>query len=166
MPRPTRTNTTLLLVCEGYAEVELARVVREIYLPRGCGTSLRSENCRGYGATAALELAIQRQAEGAYEHVGILVDTDQHWSDACRRHAEHCGISAVECIPCLEAMLLTVDGRRVHERTADNKAAFEEAYGSPANRSGVIARHFPREKFDNSRHHVLAVDRLLTFLRC
>lgn len=166
MPPLTRTNTTLLLVCEGYAEIELARVVRDLYLPRGCGVSMRSENCRGYGAAAALELAIQRRAEGVYDHVGILVDTDQHWNDEHRRQAQRAGITAVESVPCLEAMLLHVDGKRFHARTADNKAAFEEAYGGPAHRAGVIARYFPREKFDEARDRVVAVDHLLSFLRC
>lgn len=81
----TRTNTTVLLVCEGYAEVEWVRVIRDLYLPRGCGISLRPENRRGYGGAAALTLAVQRRREGEYDRVGVVVDTDQHWGDAQRQ---------------------------------------------------------------------------------
>lgn len=164
MPRPTRTNTTLLLVCEGYSEVELARVVRELYLPRYCGISLKAVNRRGYGGQAALELAIQRKREAEYDRFGVLVDTDQHWTDAERELAAAHDITAIECAPCIEAMLLDVDGQRVHAQTSANKAAFERAYGGPANRQGVIERNFPRDKFDGARSRVIAVDRLLKFI--
>lgn len=164
MPRPTRTNTTLLLVCEGYSEIELVRVVRELYLPRHCGISLRPVNQRGYGGQAALELAIQRKREAEYDRFGVLIDTDQHWTDAERELAAEHDITAVECAPCIEAMLLDVDGQRVHARTSDNKGAFERAYGGPASRQGVIERNFPRKKFDGARARVLAVGRLLTFI--
>lgn len=164
MPRPTRTNTTLLLVCEGYAEVELMRVVRELYLPRYCGTSLRAENRRGFGGAAALQLAIQRKHEGDYDRFGVLVDTDRHWTEAERQLADRHAIVAIECTPCIEALLLTVDGQRVHARTPDNKAEFERVYGGPPNRPGLIARHFTRAKFDGARPRVHTVDRLLSFL--
>jgi hypothetical protein len=164
MPGPTRTNTTLLLVCEGYAEVELARVVRELYLPRYCGTSLRAENRRGFGGAAALQLAIQRKREGDYDRFGVLVDTDCHWSDAERRLADRHAIVAIECTPCIEAMLLTVDGKRAHARTLDNKAEFERVYGGPPNRPGVIGRNFTRAKFDGARPRVHAIDKLLSFV--
>ena len=162
----TRTNTTVLLVCEGYAEVEWIRVIRDLYLPRGCGISLRPENRRGFGGAAALTLAVQRRREGDYDRIGVVVDTDQHWGDAERQMAVEHGITAIECIPCIEAMLLSVDGQRTHSSTADNKNAFERLYGGPANRSGVIRRHFPRSKFDVARSRVLAVHRCLTALDC
>lgn len=162
----TRTNTTVLLVCEGYAEVELVRVIRDLYLPRGCGLSLRSENRRGYGGAAALRLALQRRREGDYDRIGVLVDTDQHWGAAERQLASANGITTIECTPCLEAMLLSVDGRQVHARTTDNKQAFERTYGGSANRPGVIQRHFPRAKFDAARKQIFAVDRCLTLLDC
>lgn len=162
----TRTNTTVLLVCEGYAEVEWVRVIRDLYLPRGCGISLRSENRRGFGGSAALTLAVQRRREGDYDRVGVVVDTDQLWGDAERQKAIEHEIAAIECIPCIEAMLLSVDGRRTHARTADIKDAFELAYGATAHRPGVIQRHFSRNKFDAARGRVLAVDRCLKLLDC
>lgn len=160
----TRTNTTVLLVCEGYAEVEWVRVIRDLYLPRGCGISLRPENRRGYGGAAALTLALQRRREGDYDRVGVVVDTDQHWGDAERQMATANGITVIENTPCLEAMLLSVDGQRVHTRTADNKGDFERTYGGPANRPGVIQRHFPRIKFDDARGRILAVHQCLSLL--
>jgi hypothetical protein len=160
----TRTNKTVLLVCEGYAEIELARVIRDLYLPRGCGVSLRAENRRGYGGAAALELAIQRQRVGDYDHYAVLVDTDAHWSNVERQLAVANGITAIECTPCLEAILLKLDHQRFHERTSDNKAEFERVYGGSAHRPGVIQRNFPRSKFDDARQRIPTIDRLLALL--
>jgi hypothetical protein len=144
--------------------VELAHVVRDLYLPRYCGTSLRAENRRGYGGAATLELAIQRKNEGDYDRFGVLVDTDQHWTNTERQLAEKYAVVAIEFTPCIEAVLLAVDGQRVHAKTADNKAEFDGAYGGPANRPGVISRNFTREMFDGARPRVQAIDRLLTFV--
>lgn len=160
-----RTNVTCLLVCEGYAEVELARVIRDLYLPRGCGLALRIENRRGFGGAAALELAIERSRDGVYDGCGILIDTDQHWTDAERQTARAHDIIAVECTPCIEAVLLDVDQQRTHARTADNKTAFRRAFGDDAHRCGVIQRHFDRAKLDGARARVRAIDELLRFLR-
>jgi hypothetical protein len=54
-----RTHHTILLVCEGEAETQLARVIRDLYLPRGCGTTLQHKNAHGYGGARALKVAIQ-----------------------------------------------------------------------------------------------------------
>jgi hypothetical protein len=161
-----RTNVTRLLVCEGYAEVEFARVVRDLYLPRGCGVALKIENRRGSGGAAALALAIERSGHGAYDGYGVLIDTDQQWTGTERDAARAHGIVAVECTPCLEAMLLDVESHRTYARTADNKTAFKRAYGDEAHRHGVIQRHFDRAKLDGARARVAPIDALLRFLNC
>src|SRR5687768_11275808 len=112
MPRLIRTNYTLLLVCEGDAELELARVMRDCYLPRFCGTVLAFENAHGFGGAHALEVALQRQKESAYDGYGVLIDTDQHWSDGDRERAQVANIIYIENNPCLEATLLSVAGHR------------------------------------------------------
>jgi hypothetical protein len=160
-----RTHHTILLVCEGYAEIELARVIRELYLPRGCGTTLTAKNARKGGGEGALKLAIEMRAHAEYDDYGVLVDTDRHWGDAARAQAQGNGIAVVENDPCLEAVLLQVGGRQTHRNTNDNKAAFELQYGGPAHRPGIIERSFARAQFDAARRHVAAIDRFLRLIR-
>jgi hypothetical protein len=166
MRRLARTNFTLLLLREGLAEVELARVMRDFFLPRGCGTALSFENAHGSGGANALNIALKRQRESAYDAYGVLVDTDQNWSDEDRRRAREADIFCIENNPCLEATLLTVGGHRAHANTHHNKAQFERAYGAPPHREGVIARHFTAELFSAARADVIAIDQFLRFLRC
>jgi hypothetical protein len=160
-----RTHYTILLVCEGYAEHEFARVIRDHYLPRDCGTTLQPKNSR-LGMPHALELAIQIHAQGSYDEYALIVDTDQHWDSAARSRAQANGIVVVENEPCLEATLLKVDKQKTYQSAPENKTAFEAAYGGPAHREGVIRRHFPRNKLDGARAQVAAIDQLLRVIRC
>jgi hypothetical protein len=159
------THYTIVLVCEGYAEQELARVIRDLYLPRNCGTTLQSKNSR-HGAPHALELAVQLSAQGDYDEYALIIDTDQHWDDTARSRAHANRIVVIENVPCVEATLLKVDGQNSYNSTADNKSAFEAQYGGPAHRNGVIRRHFPRSKFDAARSRVATIDQLLRLIRC
>jgi hypothetical protein len=161
-----RTHHTIMLVCEGYAEDQLARVIHDLYLPRNCGITLQRKNARGYGGAGALDVAIQLKRQTGHDTYGILIDTNTHWGDPERARAQQAGIIVVESNPCLEAILLQVDGQRVHQLTRENKASFEALYGAPASRDGVIRRNFPRHKFDNVRLQVAAIDQLLTLIRC
>ena len=160
-----RTQYTILLVCEGYAEEAYARVMRDLYLPRGCGTALQPRNARGYGAAGALNLAVQLQKQTAHDAYGILIDTDQHWTDDDRARARECGIVAIENSPCLEATLLLIDGERARHQSRENKDVFADRYNGPAHRDGVISRHFTREKIDAARTRVPAVDAFLRLIR-
>ena len=140
------TRYTILFMCEGYAEHEFARVIRDLYLPRDCGTTMQPKNARR-GTPHALELAIELRAQGDYNEYALIVDTDQHWDGAARARAQANGIVVIENAPCLEATLLKVDGQNSYQSTSDNKAAFETRYGGPPHRDGVIRRHFPQSEF-------------------
>ena len=155
-----------MLVCEGDAEDQFARVIRDLYLPRNCGTTLHRKNAHGHGGAGALHVAIQLRGQTEYDSYGVLIDTDQHWGDAERALAREHQITPIENHPCLEAVLLAVDSVGPHPRTRENKAAFLERYGGPASREGVIRRHFPRSKFDETRSRVSAIEHLLRLIRC
>lgn len=161
-----RTHYTILLVGEGDAEDQFARVVRDLYLPRNCGTTLTRKNAHGFGGAGALHLAIQLKSQTAYDSYGVMVDTDQHWGVREQTLAQRHDIVPLENHPCLEAVLLDVDGQSPSPVTGENKAAFLRRFGGSANRDGVIRRHFPRYKFDEARARVAAIERLLRFIRC
>ena len=161
-----RTHHTVLVVCEGDAEDQLACVIRDLYLPRNCGTTLHRKNARGHGGAGALQLALEFQQSTAYDRYALLIDTDRHWGDDERALAAEHSIVAIENDPCIEAMLLQVDGQPVRARTRDNKAAFRARYGDDANREGIIRRNFTRQMFDNARGRIQALERFLTLIRC
>ena len=161
-----RTNYTIALVGEGDGEWQLSVHVRDLYLPRFCGTALTIKNARGFGGRRALSLALELKAVGAHDAYGVMIDTDRLWDDQDRQVANKAGIVVIESDPSLEATLLRIDGCAVARTTADNKRIFADRFGGPAHRPGVIKRHFDRAKVDSARSSVAALDALLRLLRC
>jgi hypothetical protein len=161
-----RTNYTIALVGEGDGERQLGVHVRDLYLPRFCGTALTIKNARGYGGRHVLNVALELKAVGAYDAYGLIVDADRLWGEEERRVASSAGIVAIENDPSLEATLLRIDGCAVARTTSDNKRLFVERFGGPAHRDGVIKRHFDRAKIDAARYSVAPLDTLLRLLRC
>ena len=160
-----RTNYTIALVGEGDGEWQLSVHVRDLYLPRFCGTALTIKNARGFGGRHALGTALELKAVGAYDAYGVMVDTDTLWNDEDRQVASKAGIAVIENNPSLEATLLRIDGCAISRTTSDNKRIFESRFGGPAHRSGVIKRHFDRAKIDSARSGVAPVGTLLRLLR-
>lgn len=72
-----RTHFTILLVGEGDAEDQFVRVLRDLYLPPNCGTTLHRKNARGFGGAGALKRAIALKSQTAYDSYGVMVDTDR-----------------------------------------------------------------------------------------
>jgi hypothetical protein len=161
-----RTHYTILTVCEGDAEEQLVCVIRDLYLPRNCGTTLHRKNARGHGGAGALRLALELQQSSVYDCYAILADTDRHWGQDERDVAARNTIVAIEQRPCIEAVLLHIDGQTTYAQTRDNKAAFRDRYGDDASRDGLIRRKFTRQMFDAARNRVEALDQLLRLIRC
>jgi hypothetical protein len=161
-----RTNYTIALVGEGDGEWQLSVHVRDLYLPRFCGTALQIKNARGWGGRHALSLALELKALDAHDAYGVMIDTDRLWGDEERRVASKSGIVVVENDPSLEATLLRIEGCAVARTTAENKRIFEGRFGGPAHRAGVIKRHFDRAKIDSARSRIGPLDVLLKLLRC
>ena len=160
-----RTHHTILAVCEGDAEEQLVCVIRDLYLPRDCGTTLHRKNARGHGGAGALRLALELQKSTGYDRYAVLVDTDQHWGNNERALAAENAIVAIEQHPCIEAVLLRIDGQTAYAQTRENKAAFRDRYGDDASRDGLIGRKFTRQMFDAARNRVEALDQLLRLVR-
>jgi len=140
-------------------------VIRDLYLPRNSGTTLHRKNARGHGGAGALGLALELQKSTEYDRYAVLVDTDRHWGDDERALATRNDIVVIEQRPCLEAVLLRIDGQTAHAQTRENKAAFRERYGDDASRDGLIGRKFTRQMFDAARSRVEALDQLLRLIR-
>jgi len=160
-----RSNYTISWVCEGYGDCHFSAHIRDLYLPRNCGTALQIRNARGFGGHHALSMALELRAAGAHDAYGVMIDTDRHWTDVERSKAIKAGIVTIENDPSLEATLLRIDGLPVARTTAENKRSFEHRFGGPAHRDGIISRHIDRAKLDSARSNVTALDALLRLLR-
>ena len=138
--------------------------LKQHYLPRGCGTTLKIQGNIGKGGKGVLDYAIRISAGVAYDCRIALLDTDANWSGEERARAQAEGIIAIESDPCLEAWLLAVHGIRRPLSSKEFKREFLQHFGGPAHDPSVFAQHFPRDRLDHARPAVPALHRLLSAL--
>lgn len=167
MPRKVlrHQRRTILIVCEGYAEEELVRHIRALYLHRATALALSTKNARGKGAKHVLDHALRVRKRIRYDAFAVLLDTDQDWDENQQKRADANGIQVLGSAPCLEAWLLAVNGHAARESSALNKRDFERIYGTHAHDPAVYRNHFPKDVLDRARTGIEVLEQLLALLR-
>ncbi len=160
----TLAEKSILAVGEGKAEMVLLNHVKQLYLPRGCGTTLKVKCGFGKGGKGVIDYAMSISAGADYTGRIVLLDTDDSWDDDQRDRAFQAGLAVVESTPCLEAWLLAVHGDQRERSSKDCKREFERRFGMQAHDPKVYASQFGRECLEISRKKVQALQRLLTLL--
>ena len=99
---------TVLIVGEGACEVAFLNHLKTLFVKRGCGVSVKISNANGKGSAHVVDFAIRQSQNTAYDVVAALLDTDDVWTDALKKHAENNKIKLVPSSPCLEGLLLEI----------------------------------------------------------
>jgi hypothetical protein len=120
-----------LAVGEGDSERVFLEHVKRLYLPRGCGLSLKILAGFGKGGKGVLDYALGQFQEGHDVRI-VMLDTDADWNDAQRARARKARVTVIECNPCLEAVLLSIHRRPGERDSAGHKSEFERSFGMPA----------------------------------
>lgn len=156
--------TALLAVGEGDAELTVLNHLKTLYLPRGCGTTIKIRGGFGKGGKGVLDYAERISAGVDFDRRILVLDTDTDWDDLQRARARDGGFEVVESVPCLEAWLLEVHGDRKHRHSEGHKREFLRRFGREAHDERVYAEHFSRATLDGSRYQVATLHRLLSLL--
>lgn len=137
-PAKTRTvKETLLIVCEGDAEIAFVRFLKRTYTD-ALGRAVQEHNAKGKGGKNVLETGLRRAKNNrAFDKLVLLLDADQDWNDALRARARKTRvgkhpISVIEASPCLEAWLLQILGAETEGDTRHMKQQFEAYTGVKA----------------------------------
>lgn len=144
-PFRRQVRTTVLLVGEGFSEVELLKHLRSLYTTNGNGFTAAVRNAHGKGAGNVVDHAIRQARQAEYDHKAVLLDTDADWTEAVRRRARSESIVIIQSAPCLEAWLLDVRGHGRERGSAEHKREFLVRCGFPAHDARVYPQHFTRE---------------------
>ena len=99
---------TVLIVGEGACEVAFLNHLKTLFVKRGCGVTVKISNANGKGSAHVVDFAIRQSQNTAYDVVAALLDTDDVWTDALKKHAENNKIKLVPSSPCLEGLLLEI----------------------------------------------------------
>jgi RloB-like protein len=153
-----------LAVGEGKAEMLFLSHIKALYLPRGCGTTLKITGGLGKGGKGVLDYAISISANADYDKRIVLLDTDADWDDAQRARTKEYGFDVVESSPCLEAWLLAIHGEQRMLNSDECKRVFEKRFAMRAHDERVYETHFPKQLLDEKRAQADTLDHLLRLL--
>lgn len=172
MTTPVKIRTvkeTLLVVCEGDAEIAFVRFVKRTYAD-ALGRAVQEHNAKGKGGKHVLESGLRRAKNNrAFDKVVLLLDTDQDWNDELRARARKARvgkhpISVIEANPCLEAWLLQILGIETEGDTRHMKKKFEEHTGAEAHEPEWMDRHLYRDLLDKARARVSQLAELMNHM--
>lgn len=169
-PAKTRTvKETLLIVCEGDAEIAYVRFVKRMYAD-ALGRAVQEHNVKGKGGKHVLETGLRRARNNrAYDKLVLLLDTDQDWSDELRARARRVRIgkhpiSVIEANPCLEAWLLKILGVEAEGDTRHMKREFKLHTGCKAHEPDWMERLLSRDVLDQARAKVSQLSELMNHM--
>jgi hypothetical protein len=160
----TLADHSLLAVGEGKAELVLLNHIKELYLQRGCGTTLKVRGGFGKGGKGVIDYAMAVSSGADYTRRIVLLDTDAGWDDVQRARARQANLDVVESNPCLEAWLLAIHGDQRERNSGECKREFKRRFGVEAHDMKVYTTEFTRERLETARRKVPALERLLTLL--
>ena len=162
MTPPIKTRTvkeTLLVVCEGDAEMAFVRFMKRTYAET-LGRSVQVHNAKGKGGKHVLESGLRRAKHNRdFDKVVLLLDTDQDWNDELRARARKARVgkhlvSVIEASPCLEAWLLQILEVETEGDTRHMKQKFEAHAGVGAHEPEWMERLLSRDVLDKARVRV------------
>ncbi|MBD8881783.1 RloB domain-containing protein [Rhodanobacter sp. 7MK24] len=169
-PAKTRTvRETLLIVCEGDAEIAFVRFVKRTYAD-ALGRAVQWHSANGKGGKNVLEAGLRHAKNNrATDKLVLLLDTDKDWNDALRARARKARVgkhpvSVIEANPCLEAWLLQILGVETEGDTRHMKNKFEEHTGGEAHEPGWMERHLNRALLDKARARVSQLSELMNHM--
>jgi hypothetical protein len=128
---------TLLITCEGDAEIAFVRFVKRTYA-NALGRSVQEINAHGHGGKGVLDTALRRAKNNRnYDKVVLMLDTDTDWDEKDREKARRTKvgkhpISVIEGEPCLEAWLLKILNVETEGNTQHMKQKFKAHTGIEA----------------------------------
>ena len=169
---PVKTRTvkeTLLIVCEGDAEIAFVRFVKRTYAD-ALGRAVQEHNAKGKGGKHVLETGLRRAKNNrAYDKLVLLLDTDQDWNDELRAKARRVRIgkhpiSVIEAKPCLEAWLLQILDVETEGDTRHMKQKFKAHTGAEAHESNWMERLLNRYVLDQAREKVSPLSELMNHM--
>ena len=154
-----KVKETLMIVCEGDAEIAFVRFVKRTYAD-ALGRAVQVYNVQGKGGKNVLETGLRRAKNNrATDKLVLLLDTDQDWNDALRARARKARagkhpISVIEAHPCLEAWLLQILDAETEGDTRHMKQQFKACTGVEAHEPEWMERRLSRDVLDKARARV------------
>lgn len=159
-----KAQRTLLIVGEGAVEEAFLTHAKRLYVPRGCGLSVKVTNAHGKGAGHVVEWTIRQMANIQYDSVAVLLDTDTGWTPAVEKRARQKKMCVLQSTPCIEAVLLRIIGQSDAGDSRTLKKRFAPYVNNAPTEHDQYSKHFGNAVLEARRRTEPAIDALLTLL--
>lgn len=169
--KPTRnTKTTILIVGEGPTEKAFLQYLKELYVARDFGFTVKVECGSGGAPCSVVQKAIRLRGSRAYDKCYVLFDTDRpletdyKLSDRMNKRPR---IEVLKATPCIEGLFLAIlehpGFSQASAASDDCKRDFHADYISEEkkmDKRSYVAK-FPKTMLDGRRAQVSELDLIL-----
>jgi len=159
-----QARRTLLIVGEGAVEEAFLTHAKTLYVPRGCGLSVKIKNAGGKEAKHVVDWTVRQMANSHYDSVAVLLDTDKGWTPAVANRARQKKIRVLESTPCIEAVFLRMLGQNSNGDPDSLKKRFSPYVNNSPTDPAQYSRHFGNPVLQAGRKTEAAIDALLKIL--
>lgn len=170
MKKPVRraqrkTNTTILLVVEGFTEEAFSKHLKACYIDREMHIALTVKNAKGHGPEGIVD-AFQSifKTTNHFDFKGAFYDNDVPCSPAVNRFFQRNDVTSFVSDPCVEALLISLQGGRPGLNTRSCKQALERLIDGDQTDRFYYERHFDRELLERKRQDVVLIHQLISFI--
>ncbi|MGE9270993.1 MAG: RloB domain-containing protein [Verrucomicrobiales bacterium] len=158
--KPRHTRHTTLIVVEGDTELALVNYLKGL-CGRNCGTRVTIENAHGGSGDTVLKLAIKRCKP--FDVSACLYDTDR--APTIKKHirkAKQLDIQEIKSTPCIEALLLEIQGEKVPASNEDCKRAMQRIVGDDnLTEVATFEKYFPQDLIERRSSEVSQLGALM-----
>lgn len=156
-----KVKWTVLAVGEGDAEMAFLHHLKDLYISRGCGSSLQITQAYGKGAGNVISCAIRKSDMQDYDRCVALFDTDEGYSDDVIERAREAQIVTIPSDPCFEGLLLRCQGDNRQRCSEEHKAEFVKRFGGRIQDPGIIPAVFTKPLVESLRTREPLLDKLI-----
>lgn len=160
-----RTNTTILLVVEGFTEEAFAQHLKDSYIEREMHIALRIKNAKGHGPEGIVDaFESMFKTTSYFDYKGAFYDSDVPASDDVLRYLDKNKITSFVSDPCIEALLIELRGKRPLANTKACKGQLSKMLSGDPTDCLFYGKHFSKDLLEEKRRTSALINDLLTFI--
>ena len=106
-----RTKKTVLIVGEGFTEFAFLQHIKELFITRSSGISVKVEHANGGAPEKIVEKALRLRTSKSYDSCFVLLDVDvpfEPTASLTRKMKRKPEIQVLSATPCIEGLFLSV----------------------------------------------------------
>lgn len=157
-----RLNHARLIVGEGRDEQQFLRYLKDLFLARDAGLSVKIKQAQGGNPNGILEYAIRQAKAADFDSVLVWMDTDVPWPPTLNKQALE-NIPPIRLLgsePCIEGFLLAVLGESVLT-TDKSKRKLAKLTACRSVTQLDFSQQFPRSVLESASKKIVLLDNLM-----